>query len=118
MKRLLLIFMSCLFALVLIPSVAFADEKDDRIAELEAQVAELQRTIDELTAKLAVYEPNETSERSLEGITYILNTKSHKIHLINGADTDTIADENRQATDKTLDELMEMGYTTCGRCFK
>lgn len=117
MKRLILIFMFCLFVFALIHSAAFADEKDDRIAELEAQVAEMQRIIDDLTARLAVYEPNETSERSMDGITYILNTKSHKIHLINGVDTDTIADENRQATDKTLDELMDMGYTTCGRCF-
>lgn len=33
-------------------NVVFADEKDDRIAELEAQVTELQATIDELTAQL------------------------------------------------------------------
>lgn len=34
------------------PIAVYADEKDDRIAELEAQVAEMQATIDNLTAQL------------------------------------------------------------------
>ena len=116
MKR-LSVLLCILMALISTPYCIHADEKDDRIAELESQIAELQKIIDDLTARLAKYEPHETSEIDMDGITYILNTKSHKIHLINGTDTDTIADENREATDKTLDELLEMGYTTCGRCF-
>lgn len=99
------------------PFCVLADEKDDRIAELEAQVAEMQRTIDDLTARLAIYEPNETAERNMVGITYILNKNSKKIHLVNGPDTHTIADKNRESTDKTLEELISLGYTTCGRCF-
>ena len=116
MKRLFLIILT-LSILFISPFKIQADEKDDRIAELEAQIVELQKIIDDLTARLAVYEPNETAELNEEGITFILNTKSKKIHKIHGVDTDTIADENRQATDKTLDELIELGYSTCGRCF-
>ena len=109
---LFLILTICLSASV------FADEKDDRIKELERQVAVLEATIRDLKSRLAEYEPNLVREMDTEGITYILNTKSHKIHKIDGVDTDTIADENRQATDKTLEELLSMDYTTCGRCFK
>lgn len=39
--------------LVLSPSISvFADEKDDKIAELEAQIVEMQKTIDELQSQL------------------------------------------------------------------
>lgn len=116
MKKLLIIIIA--FSVLCFGQISiYADEKDDRIAELEARIAEMQKIIDELTARLSVYEPNETAEAGAENITFILNTKSKKIHKVNGVDTDTIADENREATDKTLDELLEIGYTTCGRCF-
>lgn len=117
MKKYLSLFL--VITLLLMPSSAYADVKDDRIAELEAQVAELQSIIEELQNKLALYEGRSIRDLSVaEDTTYILNTKSHKIHLINGADTDTIADKNRMETNKSLDELLSQGYTTCGRCFK
>lgn len=39
-------------AILLTPFSVFADEKDDRIAELEAQVADLQKQLDEALAKV------------------------------------------------------------------
>lgn len=53
MKRKLLIVLSvCTLAF---PVAAYADEKDDRIAELEAQVKEMQATIDDLREQLSSY---------------------------------------------------------------
>lgn len=46
--------------LTLSPISVFADEKDDRIAELEVQVEELQMIIEELEEKLEKYEGNES----------------------------------------------------------
>lgn len=51
MKRKLLTLLLA-STLVLSPTTAFADEKDDRIVELEGQVAELQQTIDDLQKQL------------------------------------------------------------------
>lgn len=49
------LFLSC-------GSTVFADAKDDRIAELEAQVVYLQSQIKELKAQLSKYESNDDSE--------------------------------------------------------
>lgn len=51
-KRCLLLMLVCSLTY---PVTAFADEKDDRIAELEAQVEEMQATIDDLQAQLSAY---------------------------------------------------------------
>ena len=51
MKKKLMLF-TFAATLVVVPVTAHADEKDDRIAELEAQVTELQATIDDLTKQL------------------------------------------------------------------
>lgn len=50
------LFILAATSLLLVPSVpALADEKDDRIAELEAQIEEMQATIDDLQAQLEKY---------------------------------------------------------------
>lgn len=46
-------------------ATVFADAKDDRIAELEAQVEELQKTIEELQEKLSKYESGSGMEEYL-----------------------------------------------------
>lgn len=52
-KKLLCMLLAATMALS--PISVFADEKDDKIAELEAQVKEMQTTIEELQAELAKY---------------------------------------------------------------
>ena len=49
---------------------------------------------------------------------YVLNVSSHKIHAVNGPDTNTIAEKNRIYTDLTLETLYSYGYTKCGRCYR
>ncbi len=50
-------------------------------------------------------------------ITYILNIDSMKIHFSTCRHVDRMSEENKQATTKTLEELLEEGYTKCGTCF-
>ena len=54
--------------LILAPCISvLADEKDDKIAELEGQIVELQKTIDELQSKLEkASAPQSTSQRSIQ----------------------------------------------------
>lgn len=48
----------------------YADEKDDRIAKLEAQIEEMQTTIDDLQAQLDAYAESETASQSSDQDVY------------------------------------------------
>ncbi len=48
--------------------------------------------------------------------TYILNTSSMKFHTTDCSDAEKIADKNRQEYTGSRDELIEQGYSPCGRC--
>lgn len=50
---------------------AFADEKDDKIAELQSQIDEMQKTIDSLTAELDKYHSKDNQSEDIEG--YLLD---------------------------------------------
>ena len=47
-------------------SVVFADEKDDKIVELQKQVDEMQKTIDDLNAELDKYRSQDQQDNSME----------------------------------------------------
>lgn len=47
---------------------------------------------------------------------YVLNTSSKKIHKPNCSAVESIKAKNKEITQKTLDELIEEGYATCGQC--
>ena len=47
-------------------SVVFADEKDDKIVELQKQVDEMQKTIDDLNAELDKYRSQDQQGNSME----------------------------------------------------
>ena len=49
-------------------------------------------------------------------VTYVLNTNTMKFHLPECSSADDIADQNRETTDQTRDELIAEGYEPCGRC--
>ena len=48
--------------------------------------------------------------------TFILNKKNKKIHRTTCSSVHDIADENREGTYKTLQELVAEGYSYCGNC--
>lgn len=56
--------------MALSPTTVFADAKDDKIAELEAQVKEMQATIEELQAELAKYTEGSNQEEYKIGETW------------------------------------------------
>lgn len=49
--------------------------------------------------------------------TYVLNTSTQKIHHPNCKSVAKIKPENYATTDKSLDELLDAGYTKCGNCW-
>lgn len=63
-------------------------------------------------------EPNSNIDRNnTDEFTYVLNTRTHKIHHPGCRSVPTIKPENYATTDKSVDELLEDGYTKCGNCW-
>lgn len=52
-----------------------------------------------------------------DDFTYVLNTGTHKIHHPNCSSVPKIKPENYATTDKSLEELLDEGYTKCGNCW-
>jgi DNA-entry nuclease len=53
---------------------------------------------------------------SLVSGNYILNTKSKKFHLPSCSEVKRLKDENKEASNKSKEELVADGYTACGKC--
>ena len=49
---------------------------------------------------------------------FVLNTHSKKIHKTTCGTGDLISPKNRKSYTGNIDDLFEMGYTTCGNYFK
>lgn len=52
-----------------------------------------------------------------DNFTYVLNTSTQKIHHPNCNSVPKIKPENYATTDKSIDELLNEGYTKCGNCW-
>ena len=61
-----------------------------------------------------VPEPMDTKEQT--SVTYVLNTKSKKIHYPDCKAVADMNDENKEETHKTIKELTDEGYEPCGIC--
>jgi len=74
--------------------------------------------IDYATGKSWTIEADATSTTQVEKSDdeYVLNTKSKKFHLPDCSSVDKIQEENKETTDKSKDELMDLGYDPCGAC--
>lgn len=60
--------------------------------------------------------PTDPPATEPEGITYILNTNSHKFHYQSCASVDDIKESNKDTFTGTREDVMEMGFEPCGRC--
>lgn len=60
----------------------------------------------------------DNAEQQRTEATWVLNTKSKKIHYPSCSDVKKIAPQNYSTSDSTESELMKQGYTTCGHCHK
>ena len=67
------------------------------------------------TEEKQVYEKTEAEE---DFETYVLNTRSKKIHKTTCGTGDLILPENRKTYTGDIAELFRKGYTTCGNCFR
>lgn len=70
MKKKLITLLLCTMLAATSTVPVLADEKDDKIAELEAQVADLQKTVEELQAELSKYTEGTTQEEYKIGETW------------------------------------------------
>ncbi len=72
----------------------------------------------EVAAEIPETNSKETVDKSdqVEKIEYILNTNSKKFHLPDCSGAEDIKAENRQDYTGTRDELIEQGYSPCGKC--
>ena len=59
--------------------------------------------------------PIQRAEQSV-GTTYILNTNSHKFHYPSCSSVDQMKESNKQEYTGRRDDLIEQGYSPCGRC--
>lgn len=50
--------------------------------------------------------------------TYVLNTKTKKVHHPDCSSVKKIAKKNYETSSKSTTELKKDGYTLCGKCFK
>ncbi len=69
-------------------------------------------TIDYLTGK----SNNGETSQIYNSNTFVLNTKSKKIHRTDCSSVKSIKEENKEITEKKLEELIEIGYSTCKLC--
>lgn len=58
----------------------------------------------------------QTNSNDAEMKGYVLNTSSKKFHLLSCDSVETISDKNKLISDKSREELIEEGYTPCGKC--
>lgn len=58
----------------------------------------------------------ETSTNTQSKTTYILNTSTNKIHLSDCSAVKDMNPNNKITSNKTLDDLLNQGYTPCGIC--
>ena len=60
--------------------------------------------------------PKDPPETEPEGITYVLNTNTHKFHYQSCSSVDDMKESNKSTYTGTRDEVIDMGYEPCGRC--
>lgn len=73
--------------------------------------------IDYATGKSWLSADTTTTETNNDTDTqYVLNTKSKKIHLPDCSSVSKIEEENKETTDKSKEEWINMGYDPCGAC--
>lgn len=63
------------------------------------------------------FDTYDTPEQQVTTDTYVLNTKSHKIHYPSCRSAKKIKPENYSTTSVDINTLSAQGYTKCGQCF-
>ena len=72
--------------------------------------------IDYATGKSRLSDTPTSNAPSNTDTEYVLNTKSKKIHLPDCSSVGKIEEDNKEITDKSKEELINMGYEPCGAC--
>ena len=59
---------------------------------------------------------NAPSRSVLSSVDYVLNTNSKKFHYPSCSSVDQMSEKNRQYYNGSRQEIIDMGYSPCGRC--
>lgn len=70
----------------------------------------------QVTAQVTQKSQTEEAPSQSSEVTYILNTNSHKFHYPSCSSAGSISKRNKKETTASRDEVIEMGYSPCGRC--
>ncbi|MBQ9155263.1 MAG: DNA/RNA non-specific endonuclease [Eubacterium sp.] len=94
------------------------DNKPDPNYDGQEQVEERYEPAEEKTVQEAIPENSTegTSEADNQGVTYILNTNTHKFHYPSCDSVVDIKEKNKVVSMESRDKIMEEGYQPCGRC--
>ena len=102
-----------------IPTATTATSVQPTIEETSTQIT-TEATIEtttEVTTE-ATTEPTETTESNNKPITdYVLNTNSRKFHYPSCSSAKQTKESNKAYFTGTRDEVIQNGYSPCGRCF-
>lgn len=63
------------------------------------------------------YNGTQNDDDDYDNSYYILNTSSKKIHKSSCGTAGLISSKNRRTYRGDIDELYDIGYSTCGNCF-
>ena len=61
-------------------------------------------------------EKQNTDKCNIESTTYILNTNSKKFHIPTCSSVSDMKDKNKQEFAGSREEVINMGYSPCGKC--
>lgn len=104
-------------------SVSFKVERNAEADTLAIGPNSTQITVDSSPDSTSEPSSNENSgawtigsSDSPTGTTYVLNTNTHKFHYQSCSSVNQMKDSNKEYYSGTRNELIEMGYSPCGRC--
>ena len=83
------------------------------IEKNDQQTQDITKTVTETYTETV---PETTAEYTVLACDYVLNMNTHKIHCPDCPSVPTILEKNRLYYSGSLDELLEQGYSPCGRC--
>lgn len=100
----------------LVETAATTEPTDETTPATEAPTEEPTEAPTETPTEAPTEAPTDPPATETEGITYILNTNTHKFHYQSCSSVDDMKESNKSSHTGTRDEVIAMGYEPCGRC--
>lgn len=109
----------CIFAYNVQPNVSIDYKTGESTSLIEEQTTTKKPVIPETSASTQTTTQRETTAQHSNNQNvhdYILNTNTDKFHYPNCSSVSQIHNQNKRAFTGTREEVISMGYSSCGRC--